>query len=195
MVRATLDGSKTQSRRIVKGEAEFIDCLTGDCPHEKQRECDAAIAAECPYGVAGDRLWVRETLKRVGKWMFYAADGTAVQVGNHDCKWEWQRAKLPSIHMPRWASRITLEVKKVRVERVQEISKQDAIAEGISVLPLQSSDDPSAWYQSAPGVHQDRSPRGSFMQLWDSLNAKRGFGWEVNPWVWVIESERVERHA
>lgn len=195
MVRATLDGSKTQSRRIVKGEAEFIDCLTGDCPHEKQRECDAAIAAECPYGVAGDRLWVRETLKRVGKWMFYAADGTAVQVGNHDCKWEWQRAKLPSIHMPRWASRITLEITGVRVERVQDISEEDAWAEGCKrglptdnggYFPAEELDDANDPRSSATGWDCARDWYGD---LWDSINGKGA--WDANPWVWVLKFKKL----
>lgn len=98
----------------------------------------------------------------------------------------------PSIHMPRWASRITLEITGVRVERLQDISEADAKAEGITVLPLQNVDDPSAWWQSSPGENQARTPIASFRNLWDSINAKRGYSWESNPWVWVIEFKHLE---
>ncbi len=103
----------------------------------------------------------------------------------------------PSIFMPRWASRITLEVTDVRVERVQEISKADALAEGISVLPLQDVDDPSAWYQSAPGVHQERSAQQSYAAMWQSINGKK-YLWSSNPWVWVysfrvVKPEQVQK--
>jgi hypothetical protein len=98
----------------------------------------------------------------------------------------WQ--KRPS--MPRWASRITLEITNVRVERLNEISKADAIAEGIQVLPLQSEDDPSAWYQSAPGVHQERTAQAAYRALWESINGDGS--WAANPWVWVISFRRVK---
>lgn len=106
-------------------------------------------------------------------------------------KFEGERRWRPSIHMPRWASRITLEIVSVKVERVQDISEADAIAEGIQVLPLQSESDPSAWYQSAPGVHQERTAKASFCALWDSINLDCGYGWEKNPWVWAIEFKRL----
>lgn len=181
MVRAILDGRKTQTRRVVKPQPIWVyDCsvpvLTTDA--------DPNAAIRCPYGVPGDRLWVRETFGRQWRHGFiYRADvETPIPAGG----WE------PSIHMPRCASRIMLEVTRVCVERLQNISEADAQAEGIQVLPLQSVDDPSAWRQSGPGAHQARNARESFRLLWDSINSKRGFGWDVNPWVWVIEFRRVD---
>lgn len=84
----------------------------------------------------------------------------------------------PSIHMPRWASRITLEVTGVRVERVRDITEDDARAEGANQDPID-------------GPEQGGSYKLGFWDIWDSINAKRGFGWEVNPWVWVYEFKRV----
>lgn len=86
----------------------------------------------------------------------------------------------PSIHMPRWASRITLEVVAVRVERVQDISEEDAVAEGVDAVSLNDVPRQATW-----------SRRQDFAQLWNSINAKRGFGWDTNPWVWVIEFKTI----
>jgi hypothetical protein len=89
--------------------------------------------------------------------------------------------------MPRWASRITLEIESVRVERVKDISESDAIAEGVEVVPGEAAYrdyalGPNTWCNDA---------RGSFQTLWDAINAARGFGWDANPWVWVLEFRRV----
>lgn len=131
---------------------------------------------------AGDMLWVRESyqletlLEDIPAGMMtnskdpvrYCADGFVRGKPIDD----FGRTR-PSIHMPKWASRITLEATEdARREPLQGISKEDAMAEGIQVLPLQSADDPSAWYQSAPGVHQNRTAQGSFFMLWDSINGK-----------------------
>lgn len=89
-----------------------------------------------------------------------------------------------SIHMPRWASRITLIVESVKVERLQGISDADAQAEGIAVLPLQDANDPSAWWQSEPGKHQARTPAGAFRLLWNDLHGPDA--WALNPWVAAI---------
>jgi len=93
--------------------------------------------------------------------------------GFTDCKWK------PSIHMPRWASRITLEVTGVRVERVQAITEADAEAEGI------------AFMRDIPDADETLTAKVLFEILWESINAKRGYGWDVNPWVWVVEFRRV----
>ena len=145
----------------------------------------------CPYGAPGDRLWVRETWA-VGDRdndVLYAADplwnvnGVAVpppiNKGTvHAGNWR------PSIHMPRWASRITLEVTGVRVERVRDITEADAIAEGII---------PQAYGFGVEGLHMSlQTAREAFGCLWDSINAKRGYGWSVNPWCWVVAFRRVE---
>lgn len=158
----------------------------------------------CPYGRRGDRLWVREAWSKGWTYageapcVFYRADMTGwiggdglpvqdvasgrkglglngvgwVGPGPHasapsDVKWR------PSIYMPRWASRITLEVTDVRVERLQEISTRDIGAEGINL------------HNNCAGA------RNEFVGLWDSINAKRGLGWEENPWCWCISFRRV----
>ncbi len=137
--------------------------------------CDIGdeLTLNCPYGGYGDRLWVRETFYESEYFLseddlskpkiYYKADGE--QEFPHDKHWK------PSIHMPRWASRITLEITDIRVERVQEITEEDATAEGIELLK------PSMCCYTN---------RYCFQVLWDSLNAKRGYGLEVNPFVWVI---------
>lgn len=178
MVKAILEGRKTQTRRVVKDPAEF-GCLTGDCPHETQIACDVAIANyglyECPYGRIGDRLWVRETWAWAGiasmppsetykQFLVYTTEG-------EDPLAQWR----PSIHMPRWASRITLEVTDVRVQLLSQITLKDAIAEGVEYDVSQ----PDGW------------PIERFHKLWDYLNAKRGFGWSTDPWVWAITFKRL----
>jgi hypothetical protein len=148
------------------GESEFDYC---DC--------------HCPHGGPGDQLWVKETFGTLTAWdnipsrnlpisldasqpscdIFYQADGNP-----------WVKRWRPSIHLPRLASRIRIEITNVRVERLQEISEEDAKAEGV---------DAAFWHPP---------PSAGFMQLWESINAKRGFGWEENPWVWVIEFRRIK---
>ncbi len=153
MVRAILEGRKTQTRRVWKRpELRKADWEIGD----------SSIA--CPYGEVGDRLWVRETWcgGQHGMPVHYKASWTEHEYGP-----AWK----PSIHMPRKYSRITLEITGVRVERVQDMSVEDAINEGIGLSSV--------------------DPLGSFGQLWDSINAKCGYGWGVNPWVWVVEFKRV----
>jgi hypothetical protein len=159
MVRAILEGRKTMTRRVVKPQ-----------PESDQDDGHAGLIQDCPYGQPGDRLWVRETFSTDGcacyepcfcPSVWYKADDLSEDK-------ELQPKWCPSIFMPRWASRIILEVTGVRVERLQEITNAGALAEGI---------EPS-------GV--PRTYVGDFAALWDSLNAKRGYGWDTNPWVWVI---------
>lgn len=147
----------------------------------------------CPYGKPGDLLWVRETHQRYDRrtesrmvlaGVQYRADdswecsGKAADLPN-DGRWR------PSIHMFRWASRLTLRVESVGVERVQEISAEEAKAEGIERV----SDEYNLWkhYQN-PRFNDGNGcdPRTSFKSLWDSINAARGYGWESNPWVWRV---------
>ena len=96
------------------------------------------------------------------------------------------------LYMPESASRIHLEITGIKAQRVQDITEEGAKAEGIKVLPLQDESDPSAWYQYAPGIFQARSAIKSYELLWDSLNAKRGYPWESNPWVWVVSFKVVQ---
>ena len=152
----------------------------------------------CPYGAPGDRLWVRETWAFLGtdmnKWgrthqlqtgvVRYTADASErrIETGWQNVEpWMARRAgRRPSIHMPRWASRLTLEITGVRVERLQKISEKDAIAEGVDAVSMR--DVPR---QATPNRRTD------FAHLWNKINAKRGHGWDVNPWVWVLEFKRV----
>lgn len=172
---------------------------------------------KCPYGRSGDQLWVRETWQAspydklgFGKWyqdvphsmrkpeafehLLYAADRSEYYLEDDLSKTrlnDYDYSKMapfsykPSIHMPRWASRIQLEVTDVRVERVQHISKEDAIAEGIA------SEHGMYWNHSTES-YSCVEPITPFMALWDSINFDRGFGWDANPWVWVVEFRRIK---
>lgn len=186
MVRAILEGRKTQTRRVIKPQPSGD---VGAWPYDDHRENWLV----CPYGSQECRLWVRETWRpfvlgsRFNQEVDieYRADGQKIlhhpisseklekwEGGFSDCSWK------PSIHMPRWASRITLEITDVRVERVQDITDADAVAEGI---------DPE---EDKYDGHQ--VPKVNFSFLWDSINEKRGFGWDANPWVWVVEFKKVK---
>ncbi|HCE8848171.1 TPA: morphogenetic protein [Klebsiella oxytoca] len=205
MVRAILDGRKTQTRRTVKplpdedGLAKVINGPWVDTSERNYR---------CPFGDVGDRIWVRETFQgplfdyeqmeayledssRFEKPEFcqYAADGghrPEYQDAEDNLRHGWR----PSIHMPRWASRILLEITDVRVERLNSISEEDATAEGVppagSLLP------------DYPGTFL--TPKGdfttakvAFQRLWESIYGDES--WQENPWVWVIEFKRVEGGA
>lgn len=197
MVRAILAGKKTQTRRVIKPQPELgklwkfwvIDPNEMDLP-----------VVFCQYGIPGDRLWVQETLRRSHKgpvsFATYAVDLSPVtgvgapELYRGQATWRWQRSVLPSIFMPRWAGRIRLEIVQVRSERLQDISKKDAIAEGI----YWSNAFPEGYTigQEIPGYGTAfGAAETCFRALWDNLNAKRGYGWDTNPWVWVIEFKRV----
>jgi len=213
MVRAILDGRKTQTRRVVRfrkdmdpgGKFHSAGQIRADGHHAFDKlaychwcgamawyadggcSCKAAATAYS-YGVEGDLLWVRETWNHdTGpdgepsefQQVRYRASGT------YDGE-KWR----PSIFMPRWASRISLRVIGVRVERLQEITGGDIVAEGI--WPDLSYDPEKRAPSEGRTVDADFL-RGRFATGWDSINAKRGYGWDVNPWVWVIEFEKVDR--
>lgn len=216
MVRALLDGSKTQTRRIMKNQpretdadpirARLIDVICKS--FERKQESHLF-----PYGIGGDRLWVREAW-RIGAWdedegevaIDYLADGFSrrewIQVPEKSdferywmqCtddaakagletdaggKYHWAPGNSPcrgrpSIHMPRWASRILLEITSVRVERLHDISEADATAEGTP----HSLNHPAG-----------RTATENYQYLWECINGDGS--WDLNPWVWVIEFKRV----
>lgn len=152
-------------------------------------EVGAALAKYCPYGQPGDRLWVRESFRfgsapndasGQGIALFGSDASSAIPHPDMEMgRYNWCRRYVPvsAIHMPRWACRLLLEVTGVRVERVQEITEDDARAEGMEVLSVGTA----TW-----------SNRQSFAVLWDQINGKRaGCAWDNNPWVWVIEFRRV----
>ena len=196
MVRAILDGRKTQTRRIAKVTDKdckpgMITPLAGFVPRTI-----ANHISYCPYGKPGDRLWVRETFSHDFEHnrYFYKADcdndgtvphlingsGIGGGIGNAQIdKWK------PSIHMPRRASRILLEATNVRVERLNAISEKDAIAEGCESHWVSSADDP----MNSPEVY-GYSAVEDYALLWESINGSGS--WDLNPFVWVIEFRTLE---
>ena len=199
MVRAILEGRKTVTRRPVKATKAHADGFMmldhgkgwwpyntfGDFTSDHEgMECPIA----CPYGKLGDRLWVRETCfindyreasvpeqERADCEIHYRADGIPDFEGEEELiRWR------PSIHMPRWASRILLEVTDVRVERLQDITEEQALAEGI----IKHSD---GGYHVEDGKHFSDSPVESFACLWSSV----GGDWDANPWVWCVSFKRI----
>lgn len=205
MVRAILDDRKTQTRRVMRLQPDcrgaILPTHNGKTwyiwPHETIDGRMSDYFCACPYGIPGDRLWVRETWMKYNGRIIYRADqpivmheGYAADGTSHGVIQPWR----PSIHMPRWASRITLEITGVRVERVQEITAQDALDEGIAQTsfwkPSEMEGRPfeEKWWDDF--YFWGHYPQIAFSRLWDS-NAKRGYLWVCNPWVWVIEFNRV----
>lgn len=204
MVRALLDGRKTMTRRVLKPASisesrpgiMWPQYLNGQRIGESSSDPEIVDLPDADGGTIeagptpycrGDRLWVRETLQVASndqdkRWLAYAADGKDVWPLT---EWRKPRNSIPSIHMPRWASRLTLIVTEVRVQRLQEISEADAIAEGIERSPHGNGDQ---WidYPAGSSASGWSDPRESFRSLWDSLNADRGFGWDDNPWIVAV---------
>ncbi|WP_313439410.1 hypothetical protein [Atlantibacter hermannii] len=217
MVRAILDGRKTQTRRIISERhlnlidlgSQIGECYPLECgiDHENSQ---SYYREHCQFGKPGDRIWVRETYQgplfdyehmeaylednskfEKPDFCVYRADGKPAPEfydadDNLHCCWR------PSIHMPRWASRITLEITGVRVERLNGISETDAKAEGIDMEALFDSQD---CYDCIADHNMTGRPTatGSFKYLWESIYGAES--WQANPWVWVIEFKRVEGGA
>lgn len=187
MVRALLEGRKTVTRRVVRDAKPLAPDVT-DFGYWVAN--DAAVHEEgvrflrCPYGQPGDRLWVKETVRwaaAMGR-AFYAADKAPSVIDN----WPWQRRVLPSIHLPRGASRITLEVTNVRVERLHDITEEDIEAEGVELSP----DGVSAYYEEPNGCGgQLPTAREAFEHLWSVINGAAS--WKANPWVWRVAFRRI----
>lgn len=191
MVRALLDGTKSQTRRIVKGapadwapigpevySPTVIDRFGDEQPGPDvfgAGNADGSDWLRCPFGAPGGRLWVRET------WARDDEDGTLMyraDLGRNACADAWEQGRVegvpryrwrPSIHMPRAASRIALQVTGVRVEQLHQISRGDAMAEGCPFANMQDGESPVRWYE----------------RLWRAINGADS--WDANPWVWVVE--------
>jgi len=210
MVCAIREHRKTQTRRVIKGQFCFGAegrILNSNGLREKK----------CPYGQPGDRLWVRETWRLSPSYDSYPPSKLSANCGPVWYAATPDRSReateggrlRASFHLPRWASRLTLEILKIRVERVQEITQVDIAAEGIQI-PVQKVGDPPVWgilrvtgkyppsdYFPEGYKFGDSEPnievrttlwlKAHFASLWDSINAKRGFGWDANPWVYVID--------
>ncbi|HGF0952316.1 TPA: morphogenetic protein [Yersinia enterocolitica] len=192
MVNAILSGRKTQTRRIISEKTLHlfgVAASAGEChPLELCDERSQSYYLEfCPLGKPGDQLWVRETWNKHGGLLTYRAD--------HDWIEEMRKATVcpakwvPSIHMPRWASRINLLITGVRVERLNDISDADAMSEGIDADRLAESQD---HYDCIADHNMTGRPtaKGYFSSLWQSIYGEEN--WEANPWVWVINFERME---
>lgn len=178
MVRAILSGAKTQTRRIVKPDGKYrLDLV---CPPD-------GGPSRCPYGMPGDRLWVKEQTIKVEDRGWIGPVYTESDEGRQAMDWGYGEPddpdhipphaikRRPSLFMTRAMSRITLEVTEVRVERLQDISEADAMAEG------------APW--GACGSPQEGSRKAGFAKLWDSINGPNS--WDANPWVWAINFKRL----
>ena len=215
MVRAILDVRKTQTRRVMKFQPPSSDYQLSRLMDTTDRTLRKHIGKLhwvkmdglnivdetpdyflCPYGEIGDRLWIKETYCKHGALISYKADDDWIAEYRKSSdfnvidnpKWE------PSIYMPRIASRITLEITDIRVERLQDISEDDAIKEGISKVPFRPDDG----FPLCDGfmVGKDdgvsgllASPITAYKKLWESINGKGS--WDLNPWVWVIQFKRI----
>lgn len=195
MVRAILEGRKTQTRRVIKPQPPhwtWNDHSFDDrCINVAMVDDRDGYYVISRYGKPGNRLWVRETFRELidlgaplgssGNYYEYKADDLPNY--NPDVKWK------PSIHMPRKASRITLEIVSVRVELLQAITPEDVRAEGIK--------ESGEGYWLAPLAGTPDYPWGhaqeAYAALWNSINDDRGFGWDSNPWVWVVEFKQVNK--
>ncbi|WP_089030105.1 hypothetical protein [Pseudomonas aeruginosa] len=200
MVRAILEGRKTVTRRVVKPQPDFLGSMVDPNTPFKTLDAGLHARITCPYGEPGDRLWVRETwhvgkphdktapadilapllaegrgitvLYTAGGWQSVGPAGREEPIYPDDQPLpDWAGKGRPSIHMPRWACRILLEITAVRVERLQDISDPGALAEGVSHSEMHSGD----------------SLVDVFARLWEST----GGDWAANPWVWVVEFKRV----
>jgi hypothetical protein len=210
MVRAILDGRKTQTRRVVRTHppfptrgwlGSFWDALQGlwlweerwESMNNSGRGSEFVGHAKCPYGMPGDRLYVREAWAQVGTldppYTVYRAtypNDLPLRLENvpddiRSAGYRWR----PSIHMPRELSRLTLEITDVRLERLQQITGEDVLAEGVD----------NGKSNPAMGERWHAMQRMAFASLWDSINAGRGFSWNVNPWVWAITFCQVKSNA
>lgn len=208
MVRAILAGTKTQTRRVVKGAQEDWAPIGPETfnptvinRHGNREPGPDAFGAGnedgdcwicCPYGQPGDRLWVRESFAKIDgqtrPWIetdYRATYTHGDRLGDTlGIKKRW----TPSIHMPRSASRITLEVEEVRVERLQDISDADAIAEGCA-------QNHNGYFWGGPhavsGHKQMATAKDAYADLWNSINGNTPGSWDENPWVWVVAFRRL----
>ena len=206
LVRATLAGLKTQTRRPIKPQPDedildvrydaIADLWLGNTPEDNDLGYTSSWAMRCPLGQAGDRLWVRETFQAWRK------------VGHESDEWEPIGVKAasfgdtieyratskstgpwtPSIHMPRWACRLVLPLVSVRVERVQDITEEDAKAEGVEPVLMRGIGSYPEWMR--PTMREVGGHQKAFELLWKQIYGDAL--WDANPWVWVAEWKEIE---
>ena len=223
MVKAILDGRKTQTRRIIKEAPEaatalrlnsigrylesYLSELREWVPVVGPHGCETMV--RCPKGIPGDHLWVKETYgfgwqsghgwysaipvtgkEKQPEKIFYKADPKWDKWDENKGQLQWRNVRF----MPRFASRLTLEITNVRVERLQQISEADAIAEGVRQLR-----DGSGTFAGREGPGKLVTPwltaKEAFADGWDAINARRGFAWSSDVWVWVIEFKKIDSRA
>lgn len=202
MVQAILSGAKTQTRRVIKPQP---DTIYEGYPYRrmakdaKDYDCERQDLIRCPYGAVGDRLWVRESFGLVPATAYGNSVPHRVNPNNpadvaiYRAGWDrvWEPPTKPSIFMPRWASRLTLEISEVRAERLHDISLEDIRAEGMD-LTIRNED--GVTWQAADFVSRERRwARDCFAALWDSINGKKpGCDFASSPWVWVVSFRVIE---
>ncbi len=192
MVQAILDRNKTQTRQVINRLSEFgkiSEFGRSDIPgHEwmfrDKRMLENHIQAKllfkcCPYGKPGDLLWVREAFCNILGKIHYKADDDSREFDAMGIIPKWK----PSIHMLKEFTRIWLKVKDIRVEKLKNITQGDVINEGVhSYIPYYDGENTTG-----------NGAVNAFANLWNSINEKRGHGWNLNPWVWIVEFEQVEK--
>lgn len=197
VIRAILDGRKSQTRRVVKPQPRLVPILDGPTTsdYDTWPDEDSCLTWDdlisntdyyvkcgwCPYGRPGDHLWVRET------WHLWGPPERQILEYCADCADPENYLWRPSIHMPHWASRITLEIVGVRVMRLQDITEEDAKSEGVGQEFRTCVMHPSG----IKDYHIPLSYRAGFANLWNEINERRGYSWESNPWVWCIAFKRI----
>lgn len=213
MVRALLDGRKVQTRRVIKEPCNGVTTDIEDGEAWITNQNDEWVPRVSPFGQPGDLLWVRETCRAHEDepgldCVRYAADhgfrpiedtpeaaDLFVQLASYGMKKSGQVEcrTVPSIHMPRWASRLTLKIINVRVERLREISEADSEAEGISPYDVSMLDEEEIQLLDAPLTDSETPFKNGFALLWSSIYGSES--WEANPWVWVIDFETIQRNV
>lgn len=214
MVKAILEGRKTKTRRLVRIQPpngyipQIIPLLRSNDKKIFYWDNGDSFSPPfaCPYGTVGNRLWVRETWKLVPETAYHLSEGVLQTINPSDpheaaiykCGWERSPGGVPwkpSIFMPRWASRITLEITDIKVERLQDITEEDAIAEGIHLCAGIDEEGYTHGYHWGPVSDAEllfNSAADAYRKLWDSINGQKpGKTWQDNPWVWVIEFRRI----
>lgn len=193
---ANREGLKGQTRRVIDLR-ELRQVITDGILKDSffyrdkrgtwQNNSADELLKKCPYGKAGDFCYMREPLERTGKYAFYKDDNAPVTslVTGEWLEWRWKKDILTSIFMPKEAARFVYQYTSIRVERVQDISEEDAIAEGV----VKNAD--GYFSVAMPEDHAAKSVScnsavGAYQVLFDHINLKRGFGWDSNPWVWVL---------